>query len=62
MQAVDVGKEDDIVFESGYALWLWMEVRRGDAEGDVVDSEVRGVAWEADTRCGSHGGVCLRVW
>jgi hypothetical protein len=26
-----------------------MEVRRGDAEGDVVYSEVRGVAWEADT-------------
>ena len=35
-QTVDVGEEDDVVFESGHALGVWMEVGRGDAEGDVV--------------------------
>lgn len=51
LQAWDVGEEDHGVFESGHVLRVWMEVRRGDAEGDVVYSEMRGVAWEADTWC-----------
>jgi hypothetical protein len=39
----------------------WVLGWGGDAEGDVVDSEVGGVAWEADAWCcWSHAGVWLR--
>ena len=51
LQAWDVGEEDHKVFEPGDTLWVWMEIRRGDAKGDVVYSEVRGVAREADAWC-----------
>jgi hypothetical protein len=48
VQAWDVGEEDHGVFEAGDALGGWVLGRGGDAEGDVVYSEVGGVAWEAD--------------